>query len=646
MMSFISITLFLLFSFSFGLGLTFFLKNSSNFFERNIMRFGIGIGVIPILGAVLNLFRIPLHWVVYSCLSILCLLLGLWKSKKDGFKFPEIKATKSNIYVGIVLVLFVILFVVMYKGAFAYPWFEDGDPYDHAVAANLIAYQNTFSKPEGLYISHYTEPYVQGFPILIGLMRQLSDSIVWTLKFYNVLLVALSIPFFYFFIKRFTGNIDIALLSTIALTAIPSFQSHFIFAETLALMLFFPAFYCIEMAKDDLKWIIPAIVITSSIMISQQLSAFNFGMFFIIYFVCSFIFWIRSSKEIRKSNKNYIKTLFFIGILGLILSCIFFIPVFKKYSLDTIKFQYTLTEEIDPAHKEFWQYSDTHAIKYYTLQDFITAPLSNKTDNPTGFGWILFTLTIIGLAYCIFAFKQLPQRCNLLIAFIWMIFSFLMVMGDRLPFRILPNRNWAFLSISIVIFVGIGLLFFPSLFDTFIKAKYVKYIVLGIILVGIFFTSFWPKVLINTSQWAPHVFRDVDELKGYLWIKDNLPKNSFIFDFCGRDYKIMASDMMSPVWDERLYTLRYIPINKNYDWDEKIFEYMNDTRLSPMMNLAPKDLSSSLSWLSIQYFIITSECSVKFGENETNKRITELMSNFKIIYSSNSIVVFQLNRNI
>lgn len=636
-MTFSSIALFLFLTFSFGLGVTLFLKNAKNFLERNIMRIGIGIGTIPIFGIVLNLFKIPLDWKILLGISFVCVLFGMFKWKKDGFKFQKINLTKPTLYIGIVMVLFSVLFFVMCKGSFIYPWFENGDPYDHAVSANYIAYQKTFSKPEGLYIAHYTEPYVQGFPVFMGLVRQFSDSIVWTLKFYNALLVALSIPFFYFFVKRFTQNLNIALFSTFALTAVPCFQSHFIFAESLALMLFFPAFYCIEMMKEDLKWGCPAVIITASIMVSQQLSAFNFGIFFIIYFICHSLFWIASPREQREQDKKRITCILLVGILGLALSCTFFIPAFTKYSLNEIKYQYTVAEEIDPAHKEFWKYSDTQSISYYTIKDFIISPLANKTDNPTGFGWVLFTLMLIGLFYHVTSLKKIKQNKPLLIALFWMLFSFLMVMGDRLPFRILPNRNWAFLSISAVIFAAVGWL---VLCNIRFKLKYLKYAILGALLVGIILTSFKPKVLINTSQWAPHVFEGREEAAGYLWIKDNLPKNSLIFDFCGKDYKIMASDMMSPVWNKRIYELRYSADQTKYGWDERMFEHMNDTANSFMMNSTPEELHGSLARLNIKYIVISSECVRKFGENATNQRLAELSPQFGSVLRSQGMFIF------
>ena len=54
------ITILLFFVYSYGLGFTVtsFMKNSDNFFERNLMRIGIGIGTFVTLGVILNFMQI------------------------------------------------------------------------------------------------------------------------------------------------------------------------------------------------------------------------------------------------------------------------------------------------------------------------------------------------------------------------------------------------------------------------------------------------------------------------------------------------------------------------------------------------------------------------------------------------------------
>lgn len=66
-MSFITILLFFIYTWGLGFALTSFVKNSQNFFERNLMRIGIGLGVIPILGVFLILFIFPFIGLFFFC---------------------------------------------------------------------------------------------------------------------------------------------------------------------------------------------------------------------------------------------------------------------------------------------------------------------------------------------------------------------------------------------------------------------------------------------------------------------------------------------------------------------------------------------------------------------------------------------------
>jgi len=147
-MSFITILLFFIYTWGLGFAITSFVKNSENFFERNLMRMGIGLGVIPILGVFLNFLHIPLHWIVFLLLSIAIPIYSLLK-KKDKLTeitFPKpnlLKIKKSNLYIAVVFILFFILLYVMVKGSFAYPWLEDSDPWHHAVSAKYIAIKHT-----------------------------------------------------------------------------------------------------------------------------------------------------------------------------------------------------------------------------------------------------------------------------------------------------------------------------------------------------------------------------------------------------------------------------------------------------------------------------------------------------------------------
>src|SRR4030042_1450406 len=103
------------------------------------------------------------------------------------------------------------------------------------------------------------DPYPPGYDLLMGVLLQTANSVMWILKFFNALIISVSIAFFYFFAKELMGDKNKALFSTFCLAAVPAFMSHFIWAISLAVPLYFVAFYCLERIKQDKKWFIVSI---------------------------------------------------------------------------------------------------------------------------------------------------------------------------------------------------------------------------------------------------------------------------------------------------------------------------------------------------------------------------------------------------
>ena len=94
-MSLASILLFLTCTFSLGYTITSFVKNSDNFLERNLMRIGFGLSLLPFLGLILNLLRLPIDWRILLGLSIAYPLYHIIKNKpKPNLK---IRITKTDI---------------------------------------------------------------------------------------------------------------------------------------------------------------------------------------------------------------------------------------------------------------------------------------------------------------------------------------------------------------------------------------------------------------------------------------------------------------------------------------------------------------------------------------------------------------------
>jgi len=73
-MELFSIVFFLVVLYGFGSSVSFIAKESDDFLERNLMRLGIGLGVMLLFGFLLNVLKIPLDWRIFLGLGILILI--------------------------------------------------------------------------------------------------------------------------------------------------------------------------------------------------------------------------------------------------------------------------------------------------------------------------------------------------------------------------------------------------------------------------------------------------------------------------------------------------------------------------------------------------------------------------------------------
>ncbi|MBS3101587.1 glycosyltransferase family 39 protein [Candidatus Woesearchaeota archaeon] len=119
--------------------------------------------------------------------------------------------------------------------------------------------------------------------MLLGIMHQTNDSVYWTLKFFNALLVSLSIIFFYFFARALTNSPRTALFAAFAMFSMPAHLSHFIWAISITMPLFFVSFYSIEKVKDDKRWWIISAVAIAATVTSACCRACRLS--FVLYFV-------------------------------------------------------------------------------------------------------------------------------------------------------------------------------------------------------------------------------------------------------------------------------------------------------------------------------------------------------------------------
>ena len=380
-MDILAIIVFFIMMWGFGFTFTRFVNESLSSIEKNVMRIALGIGFFVVISNLFNVFRIPLNWWIFFILSIIAPLIYLIKNKSfKSIKIKKFKLKKSTLYFILVLLMFFFTLFMYVKGSFIYSYYEDGDPWLHAGISKYIALEKTAFEPiEGVELFHYVDPYPPGYDILLGMLYQISGNLIWVVKFFNSLLIALGIIFFYFFVKRLTKDSNKALFATFVLTMIPCYMSHFIWAHTLVIVLIYPFLYSLEMIEKDKKWWIVVACIFAAIALSQPTQAFKIGIIFSIYLIIKLLL-----------DRRYIKEYFFAGVSAI---CLAFLSwwgyVWLKYGSILGGFKQEIQAHLSEGINLKIPGS---ADRVYSFSDFFIARSQNMINNPTGVGVVLMLL--------------------------------------------------------------------------------------------------------------------------------------------------------------------------------------------------------------------------------------------------------------
>ena len=461
---------------------------------------------------------------------------------------------------------------------------------------------------------HYIDPYPPLYDMLMGILHQTNDSVYWTLKFFNALLVSLSVIFFYFFAKEFTGSSRKALFGTFALFAVPAFLSHFIWAIALTMPLFFVSFYSIEKIKHDRRWWIPAAIVIAATLTSSPTHSAYFGLFLSVYFIG------RISIE-----RKFLMHELLAGFCGIALSfTLWWAPMIKAYGFKG------LVKNFIGSNPSIVGIAGT-GDRLYSLHDFIFAKEANMINNPIGIGIVLSLLAIIGAVFIIFKYKDAFRKENYskLVALLWLALAFYSVNAARFPIKLSPFRAWILLAIPVSLLSGEAI----SLIENFAKGiarsvsksnmaiSIASLLALGILFYGILATSFVQKYAVNTAMWPPGGFwSSNEEIQGYMWFKDNIPSGKKVFTF-SNNALILGLDKFICHWCGDVRSYQRAGFNdtagQNYDWLRKG---------------------------KYSYILIDGQTARKFGANVTNSKVQDIISSgkFRPVFSNNGIIIFEI----
>lgn len=625
-MSLITIVLFFVYIYGLGFSLTFFVKNSDDFLERNLMRIGIGLGIIPCLGIVFNILNISIDWKYFLIASMIVPLYYL----ANNFRKPHPRINLS-IFNICLLLIFIFSSFMYIGGAFKYPYLEDDDPWAHAISIKYVATEKKIINPEGKDYFQYLDPYPPSYDLILGLLHQTGSSLSWVMKFFNGLIISLGIIFFYFFVKAFTKNKGIALFSTFILASIPSYLSHFIWAHSLAVTLFFPLIYCLEQIGYDKKWGYPSSLLFAGILLTQPDEAIKLSIFIFLYVL------------INSAYQKKVLASFIIPLAGgMLFSLLWWFTRWKKMFMFEVSHR-VMQGDIDKAGffskiiinlKRAFPPGGGTATREYTFSDYFIAKSQNLINNPVGIGIVVSLLVLFVLIFIVLKWgaynKQKKVWVGITLA--WLLFTFIGMnsLTFNLPFGLIAFRFWMLFAIPVSILGGYAVWVILKLIG--IKSpRIIKILVIIIIIFGIIFSSTYQKYKLNNAVWGPGGgWNSIEELKGYLWLK-NLPANTKVFPFSSlhSPSHVIGMDKYTCYW-----------CDKEQDF------YLN------VMNKTPEGINEWLKREKYDYMIIDqyyrfirneNRSFTEIDLNESTKRINSIISSnfFVIAYQTKDVIVLK-----
>ena len=617
-----------------GESLSFLLKyQGKDLFEDIIIKIGLGLAVFPIIILAFNIFHIIYWWpilVLSGIIPVYRVARELMGKDADLDENVKLVFKKTYIFYIALIVIFAVSMMMYSKGSFVYPYLEDGDPLSHALSAKYIDTYGTYSVPLDFNpVAHYLEPYPPFYASFMSLFVDLSgQDMVWTLKFFNSLLISLGILFIFFAAKKWTGSNWKAIFASFLLLAINSYMSHFIFASTYATTMLVFAFYGLaalqegreeKRKKGALEWknIAIASIIISSVFLIQPTVAAAMALFLGAFLVFHLGKW--------KAFKSILAATLIAGLIA----CLFWVPAIIKFGIPGVSetMGFTMFTK-SPTGLDV----DSSGNKVYSFADLMNAPATNMIDQPIGVGsvlWIAFLLAVIGvLLHSPQLWKgkdgknEISHGRFLLAALLWTALMFFLLMGNALPFKykFVPHRQWAYFSLGIVLIVAVGGQYLLRL----LKYREVKWAVAALFVIGVIFTGLMPKYNVQTSQWPPGPeWRSPEELSGYLEIENKIPRGSKLFPMCATDMKAASSNMDVVFLDPEL---KYI--KSNY------MRYM-DANIS---------VNSLLKSKGVQYATVDTECAQNMGLNETNDVLKKIQQEgMTVVFANQGFVLLKVN---
>jgi hypothetical protein len=616
------------------------LKHNDNPVLALLEFLALGLAAFILLTVVFGIVRIPVHFLSYG---IIALLGTVW------FVVADIRAGKAwslhagswdvtrIVCIGVLIACMAGTFALFWSGANAYPYLENDDPWNHAQAALYVATEHTYLVDSDVRAlnggyAFYLEPYPPTFPVLMGVMRQLTDQTVWTLKMFTVLLIVLAVGFTYLLALALLKSDIKAAMATVVVTVIPSFMSHFIYSQQLGVVMMIAALYAVIHALSEPSWRIPAMIAVGAMLVTQPVSSFLFGVLLIIFVLVLLVRELtgtaatdlehgtdakhaahaakshaRKRETVATSHPHFLARLplasrvFLIGAGGLALGSLYWIFQLVRHGF--AEFMRLRGREVAIDGPWLSGYS---AVKY-SLLDITSNIDQSRIDQAHGWGWGIFILVVLSLIVVALAYRKVTARDGgwrypLLLTMFLFFFYVVFAPTFGLP-SMGASRAWPYLAFAVALLIGEGSHILATSISNLLKNPGVRWGVLVVLAVAIVWTSLPAKLAVQTAVWPPGVqwTAPQQEIAGYLAMRDQLPPQSRVYAFCSGDQRSIGFDMRSEPWDLDQAAFRKDALSKS-----------------------PDEVVAFLERNSFEYVTFDATCIVEWGQNETVDFVNEL----------------------
>jgi hypothetical protein len=607
----VNIGLFLTYLYGLGYSATRFITNCS--LETYVLRLGVGLGVFPVVLVGLHFFHVPLHWMILLILACCLPIFDLIVLKRK----PSYVPSQSRWWIqGVLAVVFAVMVFCYCGGAFQYPWLEDDDPWTHAAGIKYIAIEHNIRVPSGMF--YYLNPYPPAYGLLFGILHQTHPSLYWTLKFFNGFVISLGFLFFYLFAKELTRSDIKAALATVFLSAIPCYLSHFIWSHALIVTLFFPAFYCLlRLRKNDPRFIAPSALVIAGIFLTQPTQSLKFCIMAVLLWGAA---WI--------TEKKFHRSIVTVAALSGLLALMWWGPVIKDVlsghssllARDDEKVSGTRLNTGETAKGLFHPAGGT-ATRKYTFHDYFFVSEHNLINNPVGVGPTLCFLTVLGLLCHIHLIRagDKDDRFYALTTLAWWVFTFLGMnsMTFDLPVGLFAFRFWMLFAIPTVLLSAEAMCRLVN----GLEKPFIRKVVPFLLIASVVFTSGYAKFRVNRGLWPFGVYwNSLEELKGYLALRERFPPNTRVFAFSD-NLLVIGHDMRADYWRE---------------------DYRR--AFAQAMRLDTRELNARLKRHGFEYLILSEREVHRWGWEFVNRRLKSLRESpyFTFVAGSKGAWIFQV----